>query len=56
MPPAGDVFVLLSRAHLVDFDALTELLLDDRFAAGIDVFPTEPLPADHPISRRAAPS
>ena len=44
-------FILLSRAHLVDFDALTEMLLAGRFLAGIDVFPQEPLPKDHPIRR-----
>jgi phosphoglycerate dehydrogenase-like enzyme len=43
------VFVLLSRSHVVDFDALTELLAEGRFRAGIDVFPEEPLPKDHPI-------
>jgi phosphoglycerate dehydrogenase-like enzyme len=43
------VLVLLSRAHLVDFDALTEMLLARRFRAAIDVFPEEPLPRDHPI-------
>lgn len=43
------VLLLMSRAHVVDFDALTELLLGGRFRAGIDVFPEEPLPADHPI-------
>lgn len=43
------VFVLLSRAHVVDFDALTELLLAGRFRAAIDVFPDEPLAAQHPI-------
>jgi phosphoglycerate dehydrogenase-like enzyme len=45
------VFLLLSRAHVVDFDALTELLAEGRFRAGIDVFPQEPLPKDHPIRR-----
>jgi phosphoglycerate dehydrogenase-like enzyme len=45
------VFLLLSRAHVVDFDALTELLAAGRFRAGIDVFPLEPLPRDHPIRR-----
>ncbi|MBA3947776.1 MAG: hydroxyacid dehydrogenase [Herpetosiphonaceae bacterium] len=45
------VFVLLSRSHVVDFDALTALLLAGRFRAAIDVFPEEPLPADHPIRR-----
>ena len=43
------VFVLASRAHVVDFDALTELVLAGRFKLATDVFPLEPLPADHPI-------
>ncbi|NSW52602.1 MAG: hydroxyacid dehydrogenase [Anaerolineae bacterium] len=43
--------ILLSRAHVVDFDALTELLLAGRFVAGIDVFPEEPLAQDHPIRK-----
>jgi phosphoglycerate dehydrogenase-like enzyme len=49
----GAVLVLISRAHVVDFAALTELVLAGRFKAAIDVFPTEPLPLDHPI--RGAP-
>ncbi len=49
---AGDaVFVLLSRSHLVDFDALTERLLAGRFRAAIDVFPDEPIDEDHPIRK-----
>lgn len=47
----GAVLVLVSRAHVVDFDALTELVLAGRFKAAIDVFPTEPLEADHPLRR-----
>jgi len=43
------VLLLISRAHVVDFDAMTELVLEGRFRAGIDVFPDEPLRADHPI-------
>jgi phosphoglycerate dehydrogenase-like enzyme len=43
------VLLLLSRAHVVDFDVLTEMLEQGRFRAGIDVFPKEPLPRDHPI-------
>jgi phosphoglycerate dehydrogenase-like enzyme len=43
------VLILLSRAHVVDFDALTEMVLAGRFRAGIDVFPEEPLAKDHPI-------
>jgi phosphoglycerate dehydrogenase-like enzyme len=45
----GAVLVLISRAHVVDFEALTDLVLQGRFKAAIDVFPMEPLPADHPI-------
>ena len=49
---SGDaVLVLLSRAHVVDFEALTERVLAGRFRAAIDVFPEEPIDADHPIRR-----
>ena len=43
------VLALMSRAHVVDFDVLTELLYVGRFKAAIDVFPKEPVPADYPI-------
>ena len=43
------VFVLISRAHVVDFDALTEALVAGHFRAAIDVFPQEPLDPNHPI-------
>jgi phosphoglycerate dehydrogenase-like enzyme len=45
------VLLLMSRSHLVDFDALTEMVLEGRLRLGVDVFPEEPLPADHPIRR-----
>lgn len=45
------VLVLMSRAHLVDFDALVSCLYDQRFRAAIDVFPEEPVPSDHPIRK-----
>ena len=45
----GAALILVSRAHLVDFDALTELLHAGRFRAAIDVFPQEPLGPEHPI-------
>lgn len=48
------LLVLISRAHLVDFDALTEAVLQGDIQAAIDVFPEEPLPLDHPI--RQAPN
>lgn len=49
----GAVLALMSRAYVVDFDALTEMVHARRFKAVIDVFPQEPLPLDHPI--RTAP-
>jgi phosphoglycerate dehydrogenase-like enzyme len=45
----GSVLILISRAYVVDFDALTEMVAAGKFKAAIDVFPTEPLEADHPI-------
>jgi phosphoglycerate dehydrogenase-like enzyme len=47
--PRDSVFCLLSRSHVVDFEALSDLVSQGRFRAAIDVFPKEPLPADHPI-------
>ena len=43
------VLILASRAHVIDFDAATEMALKGRFKLATDVFPVEPLPADHPI-------
>lgn len=43
-----------SRAAIIDQDALLTALHEGRIAgAGLDVFDTEPLPADHPL--RTAP-
>ena len=47
----SDVLAVISRAHLVDFDAMTELVLAGRFRAAIDVFPAEPFDPNHPIRR-----
>jgi phosphoglycerate dehydrogenase-like enzyme len=47
----GSILALMSRAHVVDFDALTELVSEERFKAVMDVFPEEPMPTDHPIRR-----
>ena len=44
----GSVFVLMSRAGVVDFDALVELVAAGRFRAATDVWPEEPVPPDHP--------
>ena len=40
------VLVLLSRAGLVDFDALIDLVAAGRFRAATDVFPVEPVAAN----------
>ena len=40
------VFLLLSRAGIVDFDALVDLAAQGRLRAATDVFPVEPAPAD----------
>ncbi|MFS8087348.1 MAG: NAD(P)-dependent oxidoreductase, partial [Acidobacteriota bacterium] len=43
----GDaIFLLMSRAGLVDFDALVDLVAAGRFRAATDVFSEEPAPAD----------
>lgn len=47
----GAALILVSRAHVVDFDALTEMVSAGRFKLGVDVFPSEPLPMDHPMRR-----
>lgn len=47
--PPDSVFVLLSRSHVVDFEALAEMLAENRFMAAIDVYPKEPFSNDHPI-------
>ena len=40
--------MLVGRAHVVDFDALTELVLfAGSFRAAIGMFPAEPLDPDH---------
>ena len=45
----GAAFLLLSRADVVDFAALMEAVRSGHILAASDVFPEEPLPADHPV-------
>lgn len=49
--PDGALVVLISRAHLVDFDALLKEAESGRLSAAIDVFPSEPVPLDHPMRK-----
>ena len=40
---------VMSRASVVDFDALVRVVADGHIRAAVDVFPEEPLAPDHPI-------
>ncbi len=46
---AGALLVNTSRAPLIDEAPLLEALRAGRLYAALDVFPEEPLPADHPL-------
>lgn len=43
----GSVFVLVSRAGVVDFDAMLDAAESGRIRVAVDVFPEEPIPAGH---------
>jgi phosphoglycerate dehydrogenase-like enzyme len=45
--PDGARLMVVSRASVVDFDALMNQVEDGRIMASIDVWPTEPVPVDH---------
>lgn len=45
----GTLVVLISRSHLVDFDALTQAAREKHIRVAIDVFPVEPVAADDPV-------
>ena len=45
----GGLFVLMSRAGVVDFEALTAAARSGRLKVATDVFPEEPFFKDHPI-------
>ena len=50
LPPAARL-VLVSRAAVIDLDALLERVAAGRLLAAIDVWPAEPVPADEPARR-----
>jgi phosphoglycerate dehydrogenase-like enzyme len=43
----GASLLLLSRAGVVDFDAMLDVAATGHIRVATDVFPQEPLPADH---------
>jgi phosphoglycerate dehydrogenase-like enzyme len=45
---AGARLVLVSRAAVVDYEALVDRVANGRFLAAVDVWPEEPLAPDHP--------
>jgi phosphoglycerate dehydrogenase-like enzyme len=45
----GSILLLMSRAGIVDFQALEDAIGEGRIRAGIDVFPVEPLPSNAPV-------
>ena len=47
----GAAFILLSRADVVDFPALMAAVERGHIVAASDVYPQEPLPADHPVRK-----
>jgi phosphoglycerate dehydrogenase-like enzyme len=46
--PQGGLFLLLSRASVVDFPAMLAAAASGHLHVATDVFPEEPLAADHP--------
>jgi phosphoglycerate dehydrogenase-like enzyme len=47
----GAAFVLLSRADVVDFEALMDAVESGHIVAASDVFPQEPLPQEHRVRK-----
>lgn len=45
----GSILLVMSRAGIIDFDALEQFVRSGHVRAGIDVFPVEPLPRDASI-------
>ena len=47
--PPGSVFLLMSRASVVDFPAFLAAVESGHIRAATDVFPNEPVPVDDPV-------
>lgn len=51
MMQAGALLLLLSRAEVVDMDAMMAACTSGHIRAATDVFPNEPMPLSHPIRK-----
>lgn len=51
MMQSGALLLLLSRAEVVDLDALMAACTSGHIRAATDVFPNEPMPLSHPIRK-----
>ena len=49
--PDGGIFINSSRSSVLDEAALTDELSSGRISAALDVYDTEPLPADNPLRK-----
>jgi len=47
--PDGAIFINTARSWVADQEAMIAELAKGRFWAALDVFDTEPLPAEHPL-------
>jgi phosphoglycerate dehydrogenase-like enzyme len=47
----GSIFILISRAAVVDFEEFVRRVSDGQFKGATDVFPEEPVPKNHPIRK-----
>jgi len=43
------ILLVISRAHLVEYDTLIDMVNKRHFRAAMDVYPDEPIPPDHPV-------
>lgn len=51
MMKKGAALILVGRSDVLDFDALLDAAQSGHLKAAIDVFPDEPMPADHRVRR-----
>merc|ERR1712190_350564 len=45
------ILINCARGAIIDQEAMTQMLSEGRFRAGLDVYEVEPLPADHALRK-----